>query len=34
MIDLVLTGQVLKIHLKFRRAEIPPNFDVEHIGNI
>jgi hypothetical protein len=24
----------LKIHLKFRRAEIPPNFDVEHIGNI
>lgn len=25
-------GQVLKIYLKFRRAEIPPNFDVEHTG--
>lgn len=25
-------GQVLKIYLKFRRGEIPPNFDVEHTG--
>lgn len=33
-IDLVYAGQVFKIYLKFRRAEIPPNFDVEHTGNV
>ncbi|CAK9208461.1 unnamed protein product [Sphagnum troendelagicum] len=25
-------GQVMKIHFKFRRAEIPPNFSTEHTG--
>lgn len=28
----MFAGQVLKIYLKFRRGEIPPNFDVEHTG--
>jgi DNA topoisomerase III len=28
------TGPVYKIQFKFRRRDIPPNFDVDHLGKL
>jgi hypothetical protein len=34
MSTLTFAGPVYKIQFKFRRRDIPPNFDVDHLGKL